>query len=206
LIRTPSVSGFAGDLLDVPVLLDAQGDESAVGFSISFDPAALVLEAATPGEDLEGGSIQVNRTLAAVGEIGCAVALANGAHFAAGEHRLLHLKLRVASTQAGIIPLEFADTPVVREVASPLASAIPANFVAGAVTQVGNPPTLRVSFGASAGLRFEWARSSLPLVLEESPDLSPGHWTAVDVQAVEAGGGMQADVPVGTGIRFFRLR
>ncbi len=58
-----------------PVLLEAQGDENALGFSVSFDPTAFTYTGASLGANAAGASMDMNATQATSGKLGLRPAL-----------------------------------------------------------------------------------------------------------------------------------
>ena len=64
-IHLGTASLVAGLTQEIPVVLDASGDENAVGFSVSYDPAVLTFVGAVKGGGSQSATINVNSRLAA---------------------------------------------------------------------------------------------------------------------------------------------
>ncbi len=118
--------------------MTAQGNENAVGFTITFNPAILSNPQAALGSGATGASFNTNAAQAASGRFGVALALPAGQAFAAGARRLVTVTFNVANgAPQGPTPIEFSDQPTAREVAGVNANILPADFVSGAVTIAG---------------------------------------------------------------------
>jgi len=87
-VRVNSATVCAGGNVDVTITLDAQGNENAVGFTLSFDTAILNVVSVTPGSDASGATF--NSTPGS-GTIGVNLALPTGQTFgngAAGSYQI----------------------------------------------------------------------------------------------------------------------
>ena len=93
----------------------AQGNENALGFSITFNPAVLRYDGFTNGTGITGATVNPNVSSAATGKVGYAIALPAGQKLAAGSKQLLVLNFTVL-TQAATSSLAFGDSPIGREV------------------------------------------------------------------------------------------
>ncbi|MEP7341021.1 MAG: putative Ig domain-containing protein [Acidobacteriota bacterium] len=134
IVRVVNVSGAPGSPVNVAVELVSQGDENALGFSLTFDPAVLGSPQAALGNDAAGGQINANTLQAAQGRVGVALSLVGGQRFNAGVRQLAVVTFTVAANAtAGATPVGFGDQPISREVTSDLATVLPANYTAGAV-------------------------------------------------------------------------
>lgn len=132
---TSAAPGSSG--LAVPIELVAQGDENALGFTLSFDPALLSSPQASLGADAAGAQLATVTTQTAQGRIGIGLALAAGQKFAAGTRQIAVVTFNLAATAAaGMTTLDFGDQPLQREVSDASAVAIPAAYTAGSVTVV----------------------------------------------------------------------
>jgi hypothetical protein len=69
-LRAVNATGGSGGSVNVLVQLDAQGDENAVGFSLTFDPILLSNPLVTRGADAAGGVVATNRMQEASGRFG----------------------------------------------------------------------------------------------------------------------------------------
>jgi hypothetical protein len=129
LLRVSTGDDSPGRARTVRVELDAQGDESALGFSLRFNPSEWRFVSAEAGLDARQAVIHVNAKEAARGQIGLVLALPAGGKFRAGRRRIVSLKF--ASTfEARAKPLAFvlADEPVAREIVNREAAVLPARY------------------------------------------------------------------------------
>jgi hypothetical protein len=133
----------AGQNGTVAITLAAQGDENAVGFSLTFDPAKLTYVSTVRGADASGTSLQLNASQAASGRVGVALSLDPEVTFPAGARQLIVMTF-TAKTGAGFgaTPIGFGDTPVTSEVSDALANKVTATFTGGTVTVLNTAPTI----------------------------------------------------------------
>jgi 6-phosphogluconolactonase (cycloisomerase 2 family) len=135
IVRAVNVSGAPGSPVSVPIELVSQGDENALGFSLTFDPAILSNPQAALGSDAVGGQINSNTLQTAQGRLGVVLSLGSGQRFNAGVRQMAVVTFTVAAnTTAGATPVGFGDQPIPREVTSDLATMFPANYAGGMVT------------------------------------------------------------------------
>lgn len=107
-----SVSGSA---VKLAVELSSQGNENALSFSLSFDPAILSNPWATQGVDAGTAQLNVNTSQAATGRLGILLALPSGQSFAVGDRELVIVDFDVMpSVEATTI--DFGDQPIAREI------------------------------------------------------------------------------------------
>ncbi|MGH9936526.1 MAG: NF038122 family metalloprotease, partial [Blastocatellia bacterium] len=81
IVRAGSASGAPGGSVSVPIELVAQGDETAAGFSLTFDPSVLSDPQAQLGGDASSAALNVNLSQVAQGHLGIALALPIGQTF-----------------------------------------------------------------------------------------------------------------------------
>jgi uncharacterized protein (TIGR03437 family) len=117
--------------------LDSQGNENAVGFSLSFDPAQLHFVSASLGSGASGATLNANANQSTNGQIGIALAMPANQTFAAGTRQLLVVTF-VALTGGSAVTTTVAigDQPVGREIVDVAANALNANWAAATVTFV----------------------------------------------------------------------
>ena len=133
-VRAGQASGSPGGTVGLAVELFSLGDENALGFSLTFDPAVLGNPQATTGADTNGASLNTNNSQAAQGRFGVAVSLPSGQRFATGTRQVVNLSFSVAANAiAGSTPVGFGDLPIAREISDATANSLPANYVAGAI-------------------------------------------------------------------------
>ncbi len=135
IVRVAAANGPIGGTINVPIEIVSQGDENAVGFSLTFDAAVLGNPQVSLGSDASGATINSNAGQAAQGRFGVALAFPASQSFAAGVRQMAVVTFSVAANaDFGTTNLGFADQPVVREVADITANALATTFTGGAVT------------------------------------------------------------------------
>ena len=124
---------FRGQTGTVSVTLNARGNESAVGFSVRFDPQRLAfVDARLTGG--VGAVLYANTAQAAAGRVGFALMRPLPRPFSAGRRTILLLTFRaLASAPNGMTTLAFDDQPVMREVASLQAAPVVTTFYGGMI-------------------------------------------------------------------------
>jgi uncharacterized protein (TIGR03437 family) len=134
-LRVTNASGAPGSSISVPVELVSQGDENAMGFSLSYPAATLTNTQAVLGADAASAQLNVNTSQAAQGRLGITLALPAGQKFTAGGRQIVVLTFTIASNApGGNVSIDFTDQPIVREVADVTAGTLQANYVSGVVT------------------------------------------------------------------------
>jgi hypothetical protein len=129
LVRAVATTIKQGQSGAISIELDAQGDESALGFSLDFDPAQLQFVAATAGSDAGRANLQANLSQLSGGRLGVALALPPGEALPAGRRQVAVLLFSPAtSDSANPIALGFGDTPVAREVVDVQAGSLDATY------------------------------------------------------------------------------
>lgn len=119
----------------VTISLAAQGDENALGFSVTFDPALLTYSSYAAGSGASGATINVNDAQKLTGKLGVVMALPTGQAFAAGTRELITLTFSAAAgTGTVTTPVAFGDTPVAREVSDAAANVLAAAYQGATVT------------------------------------------------------------------------
>lgn len=132
---------------NVAVMLSARGDEHALSFSLSFNPARWRFVSASTGAGATEARLLVNARQAAQGQVGLAMMMPVGLDFGDGERQLILLNF---AALAGNAPLavSFGDLPVTCEAANIEARPIPALFIPNA----GAPAIAAQSFPSRAAL------------------------------------------------------
>jgi hypothetical protein len=163
----------------VTIELDAQGDENALGFSFSFDPAQLQFVSAALGSGASSATLNLNTSQAANGRVGLALALPAGQVITAGLRSIVTVTFDAPSSGSGAsTTISFGDQPVRREISDAAANSLLTTFTSGVVTFTrNNPPAVTTTAatliaGASATLNgrvnpnglatniwFEWGPS-----------------------------------------------
>lgn len=130
-------NALSGQVIQVPIDLVAQGNEAAVGFTVTFNPLVLGGPVAAVGAGVPGATIFVNTNEASTGKVGITLAMPIGQSIAAGTQRIVNLSFTVSSAAtAGATPIAFGDQPVRREISDGNANAVTATFTSGTVTIV----------------------------------------------------------------------
>ena len=144
-VRNPSIlsvvsgSGAANSKVTVPIEISAQGDETAVAFSLTYDTTLLVNSLNPPqvtlGSDATGATLNTDSTQVAQGLLGITLTLPAGQSLAAGIRQLVTVTFTTANvvTQT-TTAVGFADQPVVRAVSNSLGQALPAAYSPGTAT------------------------------------------------------------------------
>jgi len=161
----------------VGVQLNAQGNENALGFSLSYDPTKLTYAGATLGSGAGGATLNVNASQAGAGKLGIVMALGTGNSFAAGSHEVVKLNFTAATTATCDAVIALTDQPVPRQVSDPAASALPASYVNGTVAV--NPLPVLGLGRVNDNIRLTWPLWASNYVMQASGSLAPGGWTNV---------------------------
>lgn len=145
-VSTNTTHASPGTTVFMPVFLRSQGNESAMGFSISFDPSKLSISgiSGTGNPDVILGSdappmtsLIVNATQASLGRIGVLVDTPFSSPFSASppDRTVLRFRFTVLSgAGSGCAPFTFGDTPIVRQMSNPLGELLPlATYIDGCV-------------------------------------------------------------------------
>ncbi|HOA61932.1 MAG: immunoglobulin domain-containing protein [Verrucomicrobia bacterium] len=187
-IRIGRVDSPAGNLIELPIDLYALGDENAVGFSLTFDPAQLEYRGWRRGATAQGTALNVNTNGLAQGRLGLAISKPAGQRFSSGTSPLVYLQFLVGRTPSQTDILA-ADAPVRQEIADVGGRSRPAEFVDGWVNILDTPPsivsapadtvarlfstvTLEVVANGSAPLYYEWRHNGQPVPGATSPTLT----------------------------------
>src|SRR6266545_3700007 len=167
-VRISSTNGPTGTEVDVPIELLANGDETALGFSLRFDPGRLTFRGFPTNGLLVDSALNVNSNGAASGALAVTVARPYGQNFTPGTQTVVRVRFLIGQTP-GNSPLTFADSPVLRELVDGTATALPTEYTAGAVLAQAVPPVItqqpasqNVLQGTSASFNVV-AQGSLPL-------------------------------------------
>jgi hypothetical protein len=134
-VRVAPAGGPIGGMVSVPIELVSQGDENAIGFSLTFNAAVLGNPQALLGADAAGATINTNAGQAAQGRFGIALAFPANQKFAAGVRQMVIVTFTISPNATfGTTPVGFGDQPVLRELSDVNANAVTADFAAGVVT------------------------------------------------------------------------
>jgi len=134
-VRAGTASGAPGGAVAVPIELISQGDESALGFSLTFDPGVLGNPQSVLGSDAAGATFSANTSQAQQGRLGILLSLPAGQRFSVGARQIAVVTFTIISGAApAATNIGFGDQPIPREVSDVNANQLPANYAGGAVT------------------------------------------------------------------------
>jgi len=197
-----------GESTTVAVLLDAQGDENAVGFTISFDPVAIEFAGVALGDNAATGTLQSNPAQAGAGRIGIALALPTGTTFSPGPKEILRFTFSASSASASSFPITITDQIVTRCVSDVLAWELPVSFVNGTLTidPILTSPLIAISpSGTDVVLTWPLAAANFTLQSLDSTNGLSGNWSNTPVTLQTNGNTVVATLPATNESRFFRL-
>ena len=137
-LTVASLTAWQGTQIEVPVLLNgAQGNENAIGFSLTFDPARLAYQGVILGHDTPGAWLQVNAQRVNDGQLGLVLAQPVGQSLSSGILEMARVRFAAVGS-AGAAALQLTDAPVVCELVDTVADRLPMALINGAVQVV--PP------------------------------------------------------------------
>lgn len=195
------VQGHAGTL---SVLLEAQGNEAGLGFSLAFDPARLTYLGAALGSNANGASLNVNANQVAAGRLGLGLMLPAGTCFVAGTQEIVKVTFAAAAT--GDCAVAFGDLPVPRDVSDVSAGTLTASYLNSSVTVIPTPALTITKQGQDLTLSWPtWATNFALQAVEGGIPLS-GQWTNVEVMPGRTNGENTVTLPLSGSARFYRLR
>jgi hypothetical protein len=177
------------------ILLQAQGDENALGFSLSYEANLLNVVSVNLGADVSNALLNVNRNPLAPGRIGLALALPAGQALAPG----LKVVAEVCfSATDGADPISTAitvvDQPIVREVVDVLANTLPTRYQNGTVFISNEAAFDAIAIAAPGQVRLRLIGPPGQLLeLQQSSDLI--HWESL-VELTNPTGVVEYGVPV----------
>jgi hypothetical protein len=134
-VRVGSATVSLGTTVSLPVKLSALGDESSVGFSLAWDPAALRVFGWGILGEITSDMLTVDGSQADAGRLGVTITLPPGQTFAQGDAPLLQLGFTVDTGATGTArTVRFGDQPTPRRVTDGSGGALTATFLDGTVT------------------------------------------------------------------------
>ena len=204
-VRFVNVRGTQGSTITVPVEMTAAGNENALGFSVVFDATRLRWLGASADAAPAGTFLQVNTNQAAAGRVGIVLALPAAQSYSAGTVTVARVSF-VATEALGAAAVEFADGPVVRELASAAAEVLPVVYQNGAAIVVARPRLLvpEIQPGVGVVLRL-LGDDATDYVIEASANAAA--WTAISTNRPVGGSAEIRDAgAVGQPARFYRAK
>ena len=153
-LTVSSVIAWEGAQIEVPLLLNgAQGNENALGFSLSFDPTRLAFQGVSLGKDAAGSFFQVNAQHAKDGLLGLALAQPTGQTLGAGTLEMARVHFTAVGT-TGSAAIQLGDMPVVCELVDAEANTLPMALISGAVQVVAHPGFTSLRLLPGGGLQL----------------------------------------------------
>jgi len=193
-----------GIAVTLPVMLQSQGNENALGFSVNFDPTILKYVSTTKGSAATSSTLVVNTNQAASGVVGVLIALSSG-NFSSGAQEVVRLNFTaLATTTNGSVT--FADQPVIRAISDSAANELSANYTNSTVT-VNPPPTLTIGV-TNGNATLSWPSWATGFNLQGSLSdlLAPPGWTNVSGATQTNASDISVTVPAPTQGGYFRLQ
>jgi hypothetical protein len=203
-VAVQSGATVKGMAVTLPITLEAQGDETALAFSLNFDPTSLQYVSAVKGSAAGSANLVVNATQAADGKLAMVLCLASaGSHFAAGTVEIAKVTF-VALSSTTNNTVAFADLPVPRSISDTNATELTADYLGNSV--VINPqPTVGLSYSGNTSL-LSWPVWAGDFTLQASGSLTPPvNWTNVPVTLQTNGDHIEITLPTPDQQIFFRL-
>ena len=159
LVRIVGQTAAPNSTVVVPVQLVANGNENAIGFSVSFDTNHLTFQSVAAGTAADGQFVP-NDTQTASGKLGIAAGKAAGQTWSAGVQEIARITFLVKSTATDgtLSNLTFGDSPIAREIVNAEIVVLPGAYQGGVVTissgyeaDMNNSGTLTISDWAKVG-------------------------------------------------------
>lgn len=127
-IRPVTISR-TGDKVTVGIVMDAQGDEVGVGFTLQFDPTVIRDPAnITLGSDAAGMTLTRNTLQAAQGRVGILLDKDPTEPLSPGPKRLVTIEFDIVQSEQPSALIAFVNTPIRSEVVNGLAQRLTAEF------------------------------------------------------------------------------
>ncbi len=134
-LTVASLSAAAGAHVALPIVLTANGNENALGFSLNFDSTRLTYTGVSLGSGAAGAALLVNTNQVDTGKLGIAMALATDTTFPAGANEVVLVGFTTAVlTAATSTTLGFGDVPINRQVSDAPGNPLAANYISGTIS------------------------------------------------------------------------
>ena len=193
-----------GQTSTVPVMVECQGGENAMTFSVTFDPTKLAFVSAVTGAEAGAATLNPNASGAAAGRIGLALALQPGTSFTAGSREIIQLRFQALVAAPVTTAVAFTNSPVPREVSDVQANLMAASYMPATVTIVPPPGPPIVASRSGDTLYLVWPANATGFELQGTAGALGTTWTTIS--AITIGDQKLAVVPITGAQRFFRLR
>lgn len=182
----------SGNSLRLAVELSSHGNENALSFSLSFDPAILSNPRATQGVDAGTAQLNVNTSQAAAGRLGLLLALPSGQSFTVGDRELLLVDFDVMpSVEATTI--DFSDQPIPREILDTSTNSLAATWTPATINlPVGYEADVAPRpFGSRDGTvdLDDWIQSGRFIAVLDTPQTASNEFQRLDCSPRACGDG-----------------
>jgi len=120
----------------VPIVLNANGTENALSFSLNFNPALLSYSGVMVGNDDTNAMILPNVSRVSSGRLGIELALPSGQTFAAGKSeiaRVFFTSQGLGGIEPVVTPISFTSQPIAELVSDVNGNSLSNKFVNGSV-------------------------------------------------------------------------
>ncbi|MCW5550791.1 MAG: immunoglobulin domain-containing protein [Verrucomicrobiae bacterium] len=186
------------------VSMQALGNENALGFSVSFDPAVLSFAGATPVPEPVGATLHVNSQQAGAGRLGLVLALTSGNTFSAGTKEVAKLTFNAATPASTNCMVALVDQPVPRQISDANAMPLAATYQNASI--IVNPlPELRI-MQVEQDIVLSWPLWASNFTLHEASSLVlPPEWTPVEGEPGTGAGEHKLTQPLNGSGKFYRL-
>jgi hypothetical protein len=194
-----------GQSVTVSVYLEAQGNENAAGFTLTFDPAVLSYAGAGLGADTSGAALEINANQVAAGRVAFALALPIGTSFSSGTKELVKVTLRASASAVGVYPVALSDQPVVRQVVDATATSLTTGYLNANLAI--NPPPILSIVRASETASLSWPAWANKFVLQQADGPLPSlTWSNVTATVTVSNNTATVTVPLSATEKFYRLQ
>jgi len=193
-----------GLTMTLPVSLEAQGNESALAFSLSFDPVVLRYVSASKGSAATSATLNVNTNQIASGQLAIALMLpAGSSHFAAGTKEVAKVTFIALSTATNE-SLDFSDQPALRSISDTNAIEVTATYANSLIT-INSNPLLSIS-NSGTNILLAWPTWAADFTLQNVDTIVPSAtWSNPAITLQTNGGSINVTLPASTQSKYFRL-
>ncbi len=135
-VRMGSVSAMAGQTIVIPVEIIANGNESALQFSVNYTPSILTFVGANLSSNFTSdATLFVNTAQTSNGRVGLVLGMPPQQTIAAGTRQIAELVFSSSvRTSPTMLPLGFGDSPTRRQLVNAQAETLRATYNSGLVT------------------------------------------------------------------------
>ncbi len=134
-IRVPNTAAAGGGVVVIPVLMTANGNENAMGFSLNFSTNVLRYTEVGLGSNAQNAALLVNTNQLAAGRLGLALSLPSDNTFSPGQVECLNVIFTsVLNTNQTTSTISFGDQPTQRQLSDAKANSLSATYTGGTLT------------------------------------------------------------------------